>query len=53
MKPKTDLCDTCHKIRNEIHSCKDEKEKTIQKKNFFDTKTEPTKRKNTTIKTQN
>lgn len=32
MKPRTDLCDTCHKFKTEIHSCKDEKERQSQKK---------------------
>lgn len=34
MSPRSDLCDTCHKFRGEIHSCRDEKEKATQKKNL-------------------
>jgi hypothetical protein len=53
MKPRTDLCDLCHEIKNEIHSCKDEKVKQELKKNSIGTKEEP-KSKETTIKrTQN
>ena len=37
MKPRTDLCDLCHEIKNEIHSCKDEKVKQELKKNSIDT----------------
>ena len=37
MSPRSDLCDTCHKFRNEIHSCKDEKERKTQKKNLTST----------------
>ena len=37
MSPRSDLCDTCHKLRNEIHSCRDEKVRKTQKKNFFNT----------------
>jgi hypothetical protein len=37
MKPKTDMCDTCHKLKNEIHSCKDKKERETQKKNLIGT----------------
>jgi hypothetical protein len=36
MKPRTDLCDLCHEIKNEIHSCKDEKVKQ-ELKNSIDT----------------
>jgi hypothetical protein len=32
--PRTDLCDTCHQFRNEIHSCKDEVTRSITKKNL-------------------
>jgi hypothetical protein len=36
MSPRTDLCDTCHRFRNELHSCsnKSEAEKESLKKNF-------------------
>jgi hypothetical protein len=37
MSPRSDLCDTCHKFRSEIHACKDEKEKATQKKNLTNT----------------
>ena len=37
MSPRSDLCDTCHRFRGEIHACKDEREKTTQKKNLTDT----------------
>jgi len=53
MKPRTDLCDTCHKFRNEIHSCKDEKEKEELKKNLIGTKEGLKKKENTITKTQN
>ncbi len=53
LKPRTDLCDTCHKLKTEIHSCKDEKERETKKKNLIDTKEEPKSKKNTKTKTQN
>lgn len=34
MSPRTDLCDTCHQFRNELHSCQDEKIKVQTKKNL-------------------
>jgi hypothetical protein len=37
MSPRSDLCDTCHRFRGEIHACKDEREKVTQKKNLTDT----------------
>ena len=37
MSPRSDLCDTCHKLKNEIHSCRDEKERKTQKKNLINT----------------
>jgi hypothetical protein len=53
MKPRTDLCDTCHKFKTEIHSCKDEKEKSTQKKNLIDTNEESKSKETTTERTQN
>ena len=37
MSPRSDLCDTCHQFRSEIHACRDEREKATQKKNLTDT----------------
>jgi hypothetical protein len=51
MKARTDLCDTCHKLRNEIHSCKDEEEKASQKKNLISTETKQKKKETITTKT--
>lgn len=34
LNPRTDLCNTCHQFRNELHSCQDEKEAEANKKNF-------------------
>jgi len=34
MTPRTDLCDTCHQFRNEIHLCKNETIKQTLKKNL-------------------
>jgi hypothetical protein len=39
--PRSDLCDTCHKFRNEIHACQDETMKETQKKNFLNTEPKP------------
>lgn len=48
MSPRSDLCDTCHKLRHEIHSCQDETTKVqLKKKNrihFCRGSKEPTKR---------
>jgi hypothetical protein len=53
MKPRTDLCDTCHKFKTEIHSCRDEKVKQELKKNLIGTNEEPKSKENTITKTQN
>ena len=53
MKPRTDLCDTCHKFRNEIHSCKDKKVKRELKKNLIDTNGGLKSKENTIKRTQN
>lgn len=49
--PRSDLCDACHKLKNEIHSCKDEKERETQKKNFFGTENRKKRKENTITET--
>jgi len=52
MKIRTDLCNTCHQLRNEIHSCKDEIVKQELKKNLKFIKTKSTKKETTITKTK-
>ena len=41
LSPRTDLCDTCHKFRNELHSCSVPTTKEVIKKNLLNTEEEP------------
>jgi hypothetical protein len=41
MSPRSDLCDTCHQLHNELHSCQDEVTKAQLKKKIESTKNKP------------
>jgi hypothetical protein len=41
MSPRSDLCDTCHQLRSEIHSCQDETTKKELKKKSSNIEKEP------------